>query len=115
MEATGEQFLDFMSGVPVAEPEEGSLAWAQRYVSAYLEAFKDNDGLFTQAEAARVLRVTRGAVQDLIRRGKLQTLELEHGVFVTGKSLAPRLAGMKGKPGRPRLVDALDLGKEPFK
>lgn len=110
MDATVDQF-QFMSAVPTVEPEEGSLAWAKQYVENYLKAFKENEGLFTQAQAARMLGITRPGVQDLVKRGQLETIEMEHGIFVTGKALNARLAGLRGKPGRPRLIDAADLGK----
>jgi excisionase family DNA binding protein len=56
--------------------------------------------LISQAEAARIREVTRTAISDLIKRGKLK------GVEVGGRTLVSRSEVKKFKPappaGRPR-------------
>lgn len=55
--------------------------------------------LISQAEAARLRGVTRAAIQDLVRRGRIRS------VNVGGRSLVYRSdieSYEKGEPGRPR-------------
>lgn len=55
--------------------------------------------LISQAEAARLRGVTRAAIQDLVRRGRIRSVE------VGGRSLVYRseiINYEQGKPGRPR-------------
>lgn len=55
--------------------------------------------LISQAEAARLRGVTRAAIQDLVRRGRIRSVE------VGGRSLVYRseiLNYEQGEPGRPR-------------
>lgn len=58
--------------------------------------------LISQAEAARLRGVTRAAIQDLVRRGRIRS------VSVGGRSLVYRseiLNYEKGEPGRPKAVE----------
>ena len=58
--------------------------------------------LISQAEAARLRGVTRAAIQDLVRRGRIRSVE------VGGRSLVYRseiISYEQGKPGRPREVE----------
>lgn len=55
--------------------------------------------LISQAEAARLRGVTRAAIQDLVRRGRIRSVE------VGGRSLVYRNeieSYEKGDPGRPK-------------
>ena len=55
--------------------------------------------LISQAEAARLRGVTRAAIADLIKRGKLRSVE------VAGRALVYRseiVSYKQGEPGRPR-------------
>jgi excisionase family DNA binding protein len=55
--------------------------------------------LISQAEAARLRGVTRAAIQDLVRRGRIRS------VTVGGRSLVYRTeieSYEQGEPGRPR-------------
>ena len=55
--------------------------------------------LISQAEAARLRKVTRAAIQDLVRRGRIRS------VNVGGRSLVYRSeieTYEKGEPGRPK-------------
>jgi hypothetical protein len=114
VDITVDQF-EFMGAVPVkAEPEEGSAEWGRRYMEHFVELSKEHGGLFTRAQAARFLKVEPQAIADLAARGKIRVIDLEHGVFYSGKDILARMDGVKGKPGRPKLRDALDLQK-PFK
>lgn len=57
--------------------------------------------LISQAEAARLRGVTRAAVQDLVRRGRIRSVE------VGGRALVYRsevISYEKGEPGRPKQV-----------
>ena len=57
--------------------------------------------LISQTEAARLRGVTRGAIQDLIRRRRIRTVQ------VAGRSLVYRseiLNYVKGEPGRPKSI-----------
>jgi excisionase family DNA binding protein len=63
------------------------------------QEFNDMTDLISQAEAARVRGVTRAAIQDLVRRGRIRS------VNVGGRSLVYRseIANYEqGEPGRPR-------------
>jgi excisionase family DNA binding protein len=68
---------------------------------------KKNSGgisdLISQAEAARLRGVTRAAIQDLVRRGRI------HSVEVGGRTLVYRSEVEnyeKGEPGRPPKGDS---------
>lgn len=55
--------------------------------------------LISQAEAARLRGVTRAAIQDLVRRGRIRSVE------VGGRALVYRnevINYEQGEPGRPR-------------
>lgn len=55
--------------------------------------------LISQAEAARLRGVTRAAIQDLVRRGRIRSVE------VGGRALVYRSEVVnyeQGEPGRPR-------------
>jgi excisionase family DNA binding protein len=59
----------------------------------------DMSDLISQAEAARIRGVTRAAIQDLVRRGRIRS------VNVGGRALVSRSEIEKykqGEPGRPR-------------
>ena len=59
-------------------------------------------GLISQAEAARLRGVTRAAIADLIKRGKLRS------VSVAGRALVYRsdiINYEQGEPGRPRKTE----------
>lgn len=59
----------------------------------------DMADLISQAEAARLRGVTRAAIQDLVRRGRIRS------VNVGGRSLVYRTEIVnyeQGEPGRPR-------------
>jgi hypothetical protein len=109
MEATADQYLEFFGSVPVAE--EGTVEWGKAYIARFWELSKEHRGLYTRAQAARVLKVSPQAIMDLAKRGKIRVIELDHGIFYSGVDIEGRLGGVKGKPGRPRLGDALDLQK----
>lgn len=58
--------------------------------------------LISQAEAARLRGVTRAAIQDLVRRGRIRSVE------VGGRALVYRSEIVnyeQGEPGRPRKAD----------
>jgi predicted DNA-binding protein YlxM (UPF0122 family) len=58
--------------------------------------------LISQAEAARLRGVTRAAIADLIKRGKLRSIE------VAGRALVYRrevINYQQGEPGRPRKTE----------
>lgn len=58
--------------------------------------------LISQAEAARLRGVTRAAIQDLVRRGRIRS------VNVGGRALVYRSEIVnyeQGEPGRPRKAD----------
>ncbi|MBD0369781.1 MAG: helix-turn-helix domain-containing protein [Pyrinomonadaceae bacterium] len=60
----------------------------------------DMSDLISQAEAARLRGVTRAAIQDLVRRGRIRS------VNVGGRSLVYRSeieSYEQGQPGRPRI------------
>jgi excisionase family DNA binding protein len=62
----------------------------------------DMADLISQAEAARLRGVTRAAIQDLVRRGRIRS------VNVGGRSLVYRseiVNYQKGEAGRPKQVD----------
>lgn len=63
----------------------------------------DVGDLISQAEAARLRGVTRAAIQDLVRRGRIRFVE------VGGRSLVYRSEVEnyeKGEPGRPPKADS---------
>lgn len=63
----------------------------------------DASDLISQAEAARLRGVTRAAIQDLVRRGKIRSVE------IGGRSLVYRsevVGYEKGEPGRPAKGDS---------
>jgi hypothetical protein len=93
------------------EQVEGPIAHFVRLRDEYLKHWKEQGGLFTQSQAAAMLGVTRQTVHSLLERGLLDRIEMEHAVYVGGRSLAIRLQGEKGKTGRPRIRDAFDAGK----
>lgn len=73
-------------------------------VSRKNEGKESNDmsDLISQAEAARLRGVTRAAIQDLVRRGRIRS------VNVGGRSLVYQSEIMnyeKGEPGRPKKTD----------
>jgi predicted XRE-type DNA-binding protein len=90
---------------------EGPIAHFVRLRDEYLKHWQEHQGLFTQSQAAAMLGVTRQTVHSLLERGVLDRIEMEHAVYVGGRSLAIRLQGTKGKTGRPRLRDSFDSGK----
>src|ERR1700751_1357110 len=98
-----------MKALPAEEPEEGTLEWGKRYMQRFAELSKEHQGLWTRSQAARFLKVTPHAITNLADRGKIRVIELEHGVFYSGRDILARMEGIKGKPGRPKLLDALDL------
>jgi hypothetical protein len=111
MDVAASQF-DFVAGSwESTEPEEGSIAWAKEYMARFVKLSEEHQGLYTRAQAARFLRVSHQAIEDLVKRGQIQVIELDHGIFLSGRDILKRLGGVKGKPGRPRLRDALDLQK----
>jgi excisionase family DNA binding protein len=62
----------------------------------------DMTDLISQAEAARLRGVTRAAIQDLVRRGRIRS------VNVGGRSLVYRSeveSYEKGEPGRPKRIE----------
>jgi excisionase family DNA binding protein len=62
----------------------------------------DMSDLISQAEAARLRCVTRAAIQDLVRRGRIRS------VNVGGRALVYRSEVVnyeKGEPGRPKNSD----------
>jgi hypothetical protein len=111
MEHAASQF-DFVAGSwESAEPEEGTFAWGKAYFERWVKLTQEHQGLFTRSQAARYLKVSPQAIEDLARRGKIQIVEMDHGIFYSGKDILARWSGSKGKPGRPRLLDAADLQK----
>jgi hypothetical protein len=58
-----------------------------------------------------MLGISRQAVRDLLERNQLDRIEMEHAVYVGGRSLKARLQGHRGKTGRPRIRDSFDAGK----
>jgi excisionase family DNA binding protein len=63
----------------------------------------DASELISQAEAARLRGVTRGAIQDLVRRGRIRA------VSVAGRTLVYKgeiESYEKGEPGRPPATKA---------
>ncbi len=59
------------------------------------------DDLITPAEAARLRGVTRSAITDLMKRGRLQTVEVGGRRFLYRKnveSFAPEITGRPPKP-----------------
>jgi hypothetical protein len=112
MDVTANEF-EFVKALPLpaGEPEEGSFEWGKRYVQRFLELSEQHQGLWTRSQAARFLKVTPHAITDLAERGKIRVIELDHGVFYSGKDILARMEGIKGKPGRPKFLDGLDLQK----
>lgn len=91
--------------------DAGLMAEIEKAQRDFLARWEENEGLFTQSQAATMLGVTRQTVLSLVERGYLKKIELEQGIYVSGRSIKARAAGQKGKPGRPRLIDSFDLGK----
>ena len=57
------------------------------------------DDLISQAEAARLRGVTRAAIQDLVRRDRIRSIELAGRVLVYRSEITNY---KKGTPGRPK-------------
>jgi hypothetical protein len=83
---------------------EGTVEWARKYWSDWKEKSEEFGGLWSQGQAARFLGITNQGLYDLARRGKIRTVQMEHGVFYSGDDCLARREGVRGKPGRPRKV-----------
>jgi predicted DNA-binding protein (UPF0251 family) len=105
MEATADQFR-------LETEKVGLLAELKQALAEFKAAWDDNQGLFTQSQAATMLGISRQAVLGLVDRGYLKKVELEQGVYVSGRSIAARLEGHKGKAGRPRVIDSIPTWHE---
>jgi biotin operon repressor len=57
------------------------------------------DDFISQAEAARIRGVSRAAIQDLIRRERIQSIKLAGRVLVYRSEITNY---QKGSPGRPK-------------
>ncbi|HEY6186368.1 MAG TPA: excisionase family DNA-binding protein [Pyrinomonadaceae bacterium] len=62
----------------------------------------ETSDLISQAEAARLRGVTRAAIQDLVRRGKIRSLEIGGRALVYRREVENY---EKGEAGRPRKLE----------
>ena len=92
-------------------PKEGPLASRMRYAAesfnTIVEQYKQTGGILRDCDAARALGVSRSRVGQLVKAGKLETVEVRDSdgeVLVTGvtlKSLRALLTSNR-KGGRPK-------------
>jgi hypothetical protein len=68
----------------------------------YVAATESERGLLGPSVAARILGVTRGAIEDLWKREKLSRFVFFGHGWLSGKEVLHRLTSPKEKGGRPR-------------
>lgn len=102
---TAEQAFPFFKDVAVdAQPEVGTLEWAKRELAKFLEYNEVYGVLLTQAQAALVLGITRQAVAEYVKRGKLTIIESFGGKYIGSKDVIAFATREKLKGGRPSKV-----------
>jgi excisionase family DNA binding protein len=93
-------FVSELAPAPLRpEPEEGSPEW----VLDLAHRAEELGGVVTSTQAAALLRISVQTVHELATRGQLRRIRSWGNDWLYSRAdIMRRLAGNKGKPGRPR-------------
>lgn len=85
--------------VDVEEAPPGRFRQALSRIQEMTRLYQESGGLFTGAQAAEMLEVTRQRVYQMKDKNQIESVELEGKTFYTGQSLLAWMVQEKNKPG----------------